>query len=32
MVLYLNSRDVRAVFHSKRITPASRGSEIAHGG
>jgi hypothetical protein len=32
MVLYLNSRDVRAVFHSKRITPASRGSETAHGG
>ena len=32
MVLYLNSRNVRAVFHSKRITPASRGSETAHGG
>jgi hypothetical protein len=32
MVLYLNSRDVRAMFHSKRITPASRGSETAHGG
>jgi membrane protease YdiL (CAAX protease family) len=31
MVLYLNSRDVRAVFHTKRITPASRGSETAHG-
>jgi hypothetical protein len=32
MVLYLNSRAVRTVFHSKRITPASRGSETAHGG
>ena len=32
MVLYLNSRDVRAVFHSKGITPASGGSETAHGG
>jgi hypothetical protein len=32
MVLYLNSRDVRAVFHSKRITPANKGSETAHGG
>ena len=32
MVLYLNSRDVRTVFHSKRITPASRGSVTAHGG
>lgn len=32
MVLYLNSRDVRTIFHSKRITPASRGSEAAHGG
>jgi hypothetical protein len=32
MVLYLNSQDVRAVFHSKRIKPASRGSETAHGG
>jgi hypothetical protein len=30
MVLYLNSRDVRAVFHTKR--PASRGPEAAHGG
>jgi hypothetical protein len=32
MVLYLNSRDVRAVFHSKRMSPARRGSETAHGG
>ena len=32
MVLYLNSRDVRAVFHSKGITPASGRSETAHGG
>ena len=32
MVLYLNSRNVRAVFHSKRITPASGGSETARGG
>jgi hypothetical protein len=32
MVLYLNSRDVRAVFHTKRSTPASGGSEAAHGG
>jgi hypothetical protein len=32
MVLYLNSRDVRAVFHSKKMIPASRGSETAHGG
>ena len=32
MVWYLNSRDVRAVFHSKRITPTSRGSETAYGG
>jgi hypothetical protein len=32
MVLYLNSRDVRAVFHSKKMTPASKGSETAHGG
>jgi hypothetical protein len=32
MVLYLNSRDVRAVFHTRRITPASRGSETAYGG
>jgi hypothetical protein len=32
MVLYLNSRDVRTVFHSKRITPASRESVTAHGG
>ena len=32
MVLYLNSRSVRAVFHSKRITPASGGSETARGG
>ena len=32
MVLYLNSRDVRAVFHSKRMPPARRGSETAHGG
>ncbi len=32
MVLNLNSRDVRAVFHSKKITPANRGSETAHGG
>jgi hypothetical protein len=32
MVLYLNSRAVRTVFHSKSITPASRSSETAHGG
>ena len=32
MVLYLNSRDVRAVFHTKKVTPASRGPEAAHGG
>jgi hypothetical protein len=32
MVLYLNSQDVRAVFHSKGFTPASRGSETARGG
>jgi len=33
MVLYLNSRDVRAVFHSKKMmTPASKGSATAHGG
>ena len=32
MVLYLNSQDVRAVFHSKGIAPASRGSETPHGG
>jgi hypothetical protein len=32
MVLYLNSQGVRAVFHSRRTTPASRGSETAHGG
>jgi hypothetical protein len=32
MVLYLNSQGVRAVFHSRGSTPASRGSETAHGG
>jgi hypothetical protein len=32
MVLYLNFRDVRVVFHSKTITPSSRGSETARGG
>jgi hypothetical protein len=32
MVLYLNSQGVRAVFHSKGMTPASRGSETARGG
>jgi hypothetical protein len=32
MVLYLNSRDVRAVFHSKKMTPASKETETAHGG
>ncbi len=32
MVLYLNSQGVRAVFHSRRTTPASGGSETAHGG
>jgi hypothetical protein len=32
MVLYLNSQGVRAVFHSKRMTPASGGSETAYGG
>jgi hypothetical protein len=29
MVLYLNSQGVRAVFHSRRSTPASGGSETA---
>jgi len=32
MILYLNSRDVRAVFHSKKMTPASKETETAHGG
>ncbi len=32
MVLYLNSQGVRAVFHSRRTTPASGGSETAHAG
>ncbi len=32
MVLYLNSQGVRAVFHSRRSTPASGGSETAHAG
>ena len=32
MVLCLNSQGVRAVFHSRRTTPASGGSETAHGG
>ncbi len=32
MVLYLNSQSVRAVFHSRRRTAASGGSETAHGG
>ena len=32
MVLYLNSQSVRAVFHSKGMTPASGGSEAADGG
>jgi hypothetical protein len=31
MVLYLNSQDVRAVFHSKTMPPASARSETAHG-
>jgi hypothetical protein len=31
MVLYLNSQGVRAVFHSKTMTPASARSETAHG-
>ena len=32
MVLYLNSQGVRAVFHSRRTTPASGGSETARAG
>ncbi len=32
MVLYLNSQGVRAVFHSRRSTPASGGSETARAG
>jgi hypothetical protein len=32
MVLYLNSQGVRAVFHSRKMTPASGGSETARGG
>jgi hypothetical protein len=32
MVLYLNSQEVRTVFHSKRVTPASGRSEPADGG
>jgi hypothetical protein len=32
MVLYLNSQGVRAVFHSRRTTTASGGSETAHAG
>jgi hypothetical protein len=32
MILYLNSQGVRAVFHSKKMTPASGGSEAARGG
>lgn len=31
MILYLNSQGVRAVFHSRRMTPASREAEAAHG-
>jgi hypothetical protein len=31
MVLYLNSQGVRAVFHSKKMTPASGASETARG-
>jgi hypothetical protein len=32
MVLYLNSQGVRTVFHSKKITLSSSGSETARGG
>ena len=32
MVLYLNSQGVRAVFQSRKMTPASGGSETARGG
>jgi hypothetical protein len=32
MVLYLNSQGVRTVFHSKKITLSSGGSETARGG
>ncbi len=32
MVLYLNSQGVRVVFHSKKMTPASGGSETTRGG
>jgi hypothetical protein len=32
MVLYLNSQGVRAVFHSRRSTPAGGGSETARAG
>ena len=31
MILFLNSRSVRAVVNSKRAAPVSAGSEIAHG-
>ena len=32
MVLYLNSQGVRVVFHSKGMTPVSRGPETTRGG
>jgi hypothetical protein len=31
MILFLNSRSVRAVVNSKRVAPVRSGSEIAHG-